>query len=84
MAEPSNLNPNQEDVKEENVQPEEENPQEETTGGMPAETPEIPTVPEEITDKGKEKEAEEEVDDFVSEEARKKIQNPYHSFQGIH
>ena len=69
MAEPSDLTPNQEEVREENVQPEEENRQEETTGGMSAEAPEIPTVPEERTDKGKEKEAEEEVDDFVSEEA---------------
>ena len=57
MAEPSDLTPDQEEVREENVQPEEENQQEETTGGMPAEAPEIPTVLEERTDKGKEKEA---------------------------
>ena len=77
MAEPSDLTPNQEEVREENVQPEEENRQEETTGGRPAEAPEIPTVPEERTDKGKEKEAEEEVDDFVSEEAHSNMRNYY-------
>ena len=65
MAEPSNPIPNQEEVREENVQPEEENRQEEMTGGMSAESSEIPTVPEERTDKGKEKVTEEEVDDFV-------------------
>ena len=77
MAEPSDLAPNQEEVREGNVQPEEENRQEETTGGMPSEAPEIPTVPEEITDKGKEKEAEEEVDDFVSEEAHSNMRKYY-------
>ena len=65
MAEPSTLTPNQEEVREENVQPEEENRQEETTGYMSAEAPEIPTVPEERTDQGKERVTEEEVDDFV-------------------
>ena len=77
MAEPSDLTPTQEEVREENVQPEEENRQEETTGGMPAEAPEIPTVPEERTDKGKEKEAEGEVDDFVSEEAHSNMRKYY-------
>ena len=77
MAEPSDLTPTQEEVREENVQPEEENRQEETTGGMPAEAPEIPTVPEERTDKGKEKEAEEEIDDFVSEEAHSNMRKYY-------
>ena len=62
---------------EENMQPEEENRQEETAGGMPAEAPEIPTVPEERTEKGKEKEAEEEVDDFVSEEAHSNMRKYY-------
>ena len=77
MAEPSNLTPNQEEVREENVQPEEENRQEETTGGMSAESPEIPTVPEERTDKGKERVTEEEVDDFVSEEAHSNMRKYY-------
>ena len=77
MAEPSNLTPNQEGVREENVQPEEENRQEETTGGMSAESPEIPTVPEERTDKGKERVTEEEVDDFVSEEAHSNMRKYY-------
>ena len=77
MAEPSDLTPTQEEVREENVQTEEENRQEETTGGMPAEAPEIPTVPEERTDKGKEKEAEEEIDDFVSEEAHSNMRKYY-------
>ena len=65
MAEPSNLTPNQEEVMEENVQPAEENRQEETTGEMPAEASEIPTVPEERSDKGKGKVTEEEVDDLI-------------------
>ena len=77
MAEPSDLTPTQEEVREENVQPEEENRQEETTGGMPAEALEIPTIPEERTDKGKEKEAEEEIDDFVSEEAHSNMRKYY-------
>ena len=69
MAEPSDLTPNQEEIREENVQPEEENRQEEPTKGMPAEAPEGPTVPAERTNKGKEKVTEEEVEDFVSDEA---------------
>ena len=62
---------------EENVQPEEENRQEETTEGMPAEAPERPTVPEERTNKGKGKVTEEEVDDFVSEEAHSNMRKHY-------
>ena len=69
MAEPSDLNPNQEEFMEKNVQSEEENRQEEQNEGIPAEASEGPTVPEERTKKGKEKVAEEEVEDFVSEEA---------------
>ena len=66
MAEPSNLAPNQEEIMEENVQPEEENRQEEP---IPTETPEAPEIPEGRTNKGKGKVTEEEVEDFVSEEA---------------
>ena len=69
MAEPSDLTPNQEEFMEKNVQSEEENRQEEQNEGTPAEASEGPTVPEERTKKGKEKVAEEEVEDFVSEEA---------------
>ena len=77
MAEPSDLTPNQEEVMEENVQPEEENRQEEMAGGMPAETSERPTIPEEGTNKGKGKVTEEEVDDFVSEEAHLNMRKYY-------
>ena len=69
MAEPSDHTANQEEFREENVQPAEENQQEEPNEGMPAEAPEGPTVPEERTKKGKKKVAEEEIEDFVSEEA---------------
>ena len=69
MAEPSDLTPNQKEIMEENVQPEEENRQEEPNERMPAEAPEGPTVPEERTNKGKGKVTEEEVEDFVSDEA---------------
>ena len=62
---------------EENVQPEEENLQEETTEGMPAEAPERPIVPEERTNKDKGKETEEEVEDFVSEEAHSNMRKHY-------
>ena len=62
---------------EENVQPEEENRQEETTERMPADSPEEPTVPEERTNKGKGKVTEEEVDDFVSEEAHSNMRKHY-------
>ena len=77
MAEPSNLTPNQEEVMEENVQQEEEIRQEETTGEMPAEASEIPTVPEGGADKGKGKVTEQEVDDFVSEEAHSNMWKNY-------
>ena len=69
MAEPSDLTPNQEEIMEENVQSEEENRREEPNERMPAESPEGPTDPEEGTNKGKGKVVEEEVEDFVSEEA---------------
>ena len=69
MAEPSDLTPNQEEFMEKNVQSEEENRQEEQNERTPAEASEGPTVPEESTKKGKERVAEEEIEDFVSEEA---------------
>ena len=69
MAEPSDLTSNQEEIREENVQQEEENRQEEPTERLPAEAPEGPIVPEERTNKGKRKVKEEEIEDFVSEEA---------------
>ena len=69
MAEPSDLTPNQEEFMEKNVQSEEENRQEEQKEGTPAQASDGPTVPEERTKKGKEKVAEEVVEDFVSEEA---------------
>ena len=77
MAEPSNLTPNQEEVMEENVQPAEENRPEVTTGEMPAEASERPTVPERRADKGKGKVTEEEGNDFVSEEAHSNMWNHY-------
>ena len=51
------------------MQPAEGNQQGEHNEGMPAEAPEGPTVPEERTKKGKKKVTEEEIEDFVSEEA---------------
>ena len=69
MAETSNLVPNLEEIMEEYVQPEEEIRQEEPMEKMPTDAPEAPTVSEEMTDKGKGKAREEEVEDFVSEEA---------------
>ena len=77
MAEPSDLTPNLEEVMEENVQPEEENRQEETAGEMLAEASEGPTILEERTNNGKGKIAEEEVDDFVSEEAHSNMRKYY-------
>ena len=44
---------------------------------MPTEAPEGPTVPEERVDKGKGKVTEEEVDDFVSEEAHSNMGKYY-------
>ena len=69
MAETSNLVPNLEEIMEEYVQPEKEIRQEEPMEKMPTEAPEAPAVSEERTDKGKGKAREEEVGDFVSEEA---------------
>ena len=51
------------------MQPKEEFRQEEPMEKMPTEAPEAPAVSEERTDKGKGKVREEEVEDFVSEEA---------------
>ena len=51
------------------MQSEEENRQEKQNERTPAEASEGPTVPEGSTKKGKEKVAEEEIEDFVSEEA---------------
>ena len=69
MAETPDLVPNLEEIREEHMQPEEENRQEEPIEKMPTEAPEAPTVSEKITNKGKGKAREEEVEDFVSEEA---------------
>ena len=69
MDEPSDLNPGQEEIREENLQPAGENQHEEPNEGRPAEAPEGATVPEERTNKGKRKVTEEEIEDFVSEEA---------------
>ena len=69
MAETSNLAPNLEEIMEEYVQTEEEIRQGESRRKMPTEAPEAPAVSEERTDKGKGKAREEEVEDFVSEEA---------------
>ena len=44
---------------------------------MPAEAPEGPTVPEERTNKGKGKVAEEEVEDFMSDEANSNWRKHY-------
>ena len=54
---------------EEYVQTEEEIRQEEPLEEVPTEAPEEPAVLEERTDKGKGKAREEEIEDFVSEEA---------------
>ena len=69
MAETSDLVPNLEEIIEEHVQLEEEKRQEEPIEKMPTEAPEAPTVSEERTNKGKGKVREEEVEDFVLEEA---------------
>ena len=69
MAETSDLVPNMEDIMKEYVQPEEETRQEEPMEEMPTEAPEALVVSEEKTDKRKGKAREEEVEDFVSEEA---------------
>ena len=54
---------------EEYVRTEEEIRQEEPLEEVPTEAPEAPAVPKERTDKGKGKAREEEIEDFVSEEA---------------
>ena len=70
MAEPSDLVPNLEEIMEEYVQSEEETRQEKPMEEMPTEAAEAPAVSEERLDKGKGKaRKEEEVEDFVSEEA---------------
>ena len=69
MAETSDSVLNREEIMEEHVQPEEENRQEEPNEEIPTETPDGPAVPEERTDKGKGKAREEDIEDFVSEEA---------------
>ena len=69
MAETSDFVPDLEEIMEEHVQPEEENRQEESNEKIPTETPEGPEVPEERADKGKGKAREEDIEDFVSEEA---------------
>ena len=69
MAETSDFVPDLEEIREEHVQREEENRQEEPNEKIPTETPEGPEVPEERTDKGKGKAREEDIEDFVSEEA---------------
>ena len=69
MAETSDSVPNQEEIMEEHVQPEEENRHEEPIERIPTETPEAPEISEERANKGKGKATEEEVEDFVSDEA---------------
>ena len=69
MAETSDFVPNLEDIMEEYVPPEEETRQEEPMEKIPTEAPEAPTISEEGTNKGKGKAREEEVEEFVSEEA---------------
>ena len=69
MAETSDFVSDLEEIMEEHVQPEEENRQEEPNEKISTETPEGPAVPEERTDKGKGKAREEDIEDFVSEEA---------------
>ena len=59
------------------MQPAEENRQEEPNEEMPAEAPEGSTAPEERTKKGKEKVTEEEIEDFVSEEAHSNMRKHY-------
>ena len=69
MAETSDFTLDREEIMEEHVQPEEENRPEEPIERIPTETPEAPEIPEERTDKGKGKAIEEDIEDFVSEEA---------------
>ena len=69
MAGTSDFVPNLEEIMEEYVHPEEETRQEEPMEKIPTEAPEAPAVSEEGTNKGKGKAREEEVEEFVSEEA---------------
>ena len=69
MAETSDFVPNLEEIMKEYVPPEEETRQEEPMEKIPTEAPEAPAVSEEGTNKGKRKAREEEVEEFVSEEA---------------
>ena len=69
MTETSDFVPNLEEIMKEYVQPEEENRQEEPMEKIPTEAPEAPGIPEERANKGKGKAREEEVEDFVSDEA---------------
>ena len=69
MAETSDFVPNLEEIMKEYVQPEEENRQEEPIERIPTETPEALEISEERANKGKGKATEEEVEDFVSDEA---------------
>ena len=77
MAETPDLVPNLEEIKEEHMQPEEEDRQEEPIEKMPIKALEAPTVSEERTNKGKGKAREEEVEDFVSEEAYSNLKKHY-------
>ena len=69
MAETSDFVPNLEEIMKEYMQSEEENRQEEPMEKIPTEAPEAPGIPEERANKGKGKAREEEVEDFVSDEA---------------
>ena len=69
MAETSDSVPNREEIMEDHVQPEEENRHEEPIERIPTETPEAPEIYEERANKGKGKATEEEVEDFVPDEA---------------
>ena len=69
MAETSDFVPNLEEIMKEYVPPEEETRQEEPVEKIPTEAPEAPAVSEEGTNKGKGKAREEDVEEFVSDEA---------------
>ena len=69
MAEPSDFVPNLEEIMKEYVQPEGENRQEEPIEKIPTETLEALEIPGERANKEKGKVTEEEVEDFMLEEA---------------
>ena len=69
MAESSDFVPNLEEIMKKYVPPKEETRQEEPMEKIPTEALEAPAVSEEGTNKGKGKAREEEVEEFVSEEA---------------